>query len=299
MSIQKYRAFIRVVELGSISKAAEDLGYTQSAVSRMVADLETSWGLSLLRRSRAGLSLSSDGIQLLPYIKELCKKYQDLQEKANALKGIETGFIRIGTFSSMSTQHLPAILKMFESRYPKIDFQLKNMDYVELEEALCAGEVDCGFICFPMSEQISSTFLMHDRMMAVLPPEHELADADSYPLQRLSSERFIKLSDDNNNEVSVVLNLFREILDSPLNIFCDVNDDYSIMAMVESGLGVSVLPELVTKRMPFNTVLKELDPPQHRDISIAVRRNARPSPATERFIQVVREYFSVIEQSSI
>lgn len=298
MSIQKYIAFIRVVELGSISKAAEDLGYTQSAVSRMIADLEASWGLSLLRRSRAGLTLSSDGIQLLPYIKELCKKYRDMQEKANALRGIETGYIRIGTFSSMSTQYLPEILKLFESRYPKIEFQLKNMDYVDLEEALCAGEVDCGFICSPLSEQIKSTFLIRDRMMAVLPPEHELVDAEHYPLQRLSTERFIKLSDDRSNDVSFVLHLFKKILNAPLNIFCDVNDDYSVMAMVESGLGVSVLPELVTKRMPFNVVLKEFEPPQYRDISIAVRRNARPSPATERFIQVVTEYFSALRQSA-
>lgn len=298
MSIQKYIAFIRVVELGSISKAAEDLGYTQSAVSRMIADLEASWGLSLLRRSRAGLTLSSDGIQLLPYIKELCKKYRDMQEKANALRGIETGYIRIGTFSSMSTQYLPEILKLFESRYPKIEFQLKNMDYVDLEEALCAGEVDCGFICSPLSEQIKSTFLIRDRMMAVLPPEHELVDAEHYPLQRLSTERFIKLSDDRSNDVSFVLHLFKKILNAPLNIFCDVNDDYSVMAMVESGLGVSVLPELVTKRMPFNVVLKEFAPPQYRDISIAVRRNARPSPATERFIQVVTEYFSALRQSA-
>lgn len=298
MSIQKYIAFIRVVELGSISKAAEDLGYTQSAVSRMIADLEASWGLSLLRRSRAGLTLSSDGIQLLPYIKELCKKYRDMQEKANALRGIETGYIRIGTFSSMSTQYLPEILKLFESRYPKIEFQLKNMDYVDLEEALCAGEVDCGFICSPLSEQIKSTFLIRDRMMAVLPPEHELVDAEHYPLQRLTTERFIKLSDDRSNDVSFVLQLFKKILNAPLNIFCDVNDDYSVMAMVESGLGVSVLPELVTKRMPFNVVLKEFEPPQYRDISIAVRRSARPSPATERFIQVVTEYFSALRQSA-
>lgn len=298
MSIQKYIAFIRVVELGSISKAAEDLGYTQSAVSRMIADLEASWGLSLLRRSRAGLTLSSDGIQLLPYIKELCKKYRDMQEKANALRGIESGYIRIGTFSSMSTQYLPEILKLFESRYPKIEFQLKNMDYVDLEEALCAGEVDCGFICSPLSEQIKSTFLIRDRMMAVLPPEHELVDAEHYPLQRLSTERFIKLSDDRSNDVSFVLQLFKKILNAPLNIFCDVNDDYSVMAMVESGLGVSVLPELVTKRMPFNVVLKEFEPPQYRDISIAVRRSARPSPATERFIQVVTEYFSALRQSA-
>ena len=66
MAIHKYQAFVRVAEMGSITKAAEAMGYTQSAVSRMVADLEDEWNLNLLRRSRGGLALSSDGLMLLP-----------------------------------------------------------------------------------------------------------------------------------------------------------------------------------------------------------------------------------------
>ena len=76
MAIQKYQAFVKVAELGSITKAAEAMGYTQSAVSRMIADLEDEWNLNLLRRSRGGLSLSSDGVMLLPYIKEMCSRFE-------------------------------------------------------------------------------------------------------------------------------------------------------------------------------------------------------------------------------
>ena len=65
MSLQKYTALLKTVELGSISRAAEEMGYTQSAVSRMIADLEDQWGLDLLRRSRAGVSLTSSGKRLL------------------------------------------------------------------------------------------------------------------------------------------------------------------------------------------------------------------------------------------
>ena len=65
MAIHKYQAFVKVAEMGSITKAAEAMGYTQSAVSRMVADLEDEWNLNLLRRSRGGLALSSDGLMML------------------------------------------------------------------------------------------------------------------------------------------------------------------------------------------------------------------------------------------
>ncbi|MDY3079046.1 MAG: LysR family transcriptional regulator [Oscillospiraceae bacterium] len=292
MSIHKYQAFSKVAELGSITKAAEAMGYTQSAVSRMIADLEDEWNLNLLRRSRGGLALSSDGLMLLPYIRDLCSHYDVLQEQANALKGLETGFIRIGSCASVSTQCLPPILKTFVDRYPDIIFQLQNMEYSDTEEALCAGVIDCGFICAPFSPELDVTVLMRDRMLAVLPPDHPLTDAKSYPLQQLSQERIIKLTDEANNEVSKIFTLLNSKLDRPISAYCDVNDDYSIMAMVESGLGVSILSELVTHRMPFDVCLKEFDPPQYRDIAIAVKKGRKPSPATEKFIQIVLEFFS-------
>ena len=206
---------------------------------------------------------------------------------------METGFIRIGSCSSFSTQCLPSILKNFEQRYPRIVFQLQNMEYSETEEALCAGEIDCGFISAPYSPELDVTVLLRDRMLAVLPPDHSLADAPSYPLKRFSEERIIKLTDEANNEVSKVFAQLNSMLDTPVTAYCDVNDDYSIMAMVESGLGVAVLSELVTGRMPFDIRLKELDPPQYRDVAIAVKKGRCPSPATEKFIQIVLEYFNL------
>ena len=291
MAIQKYQAFVKVAELGSITKAADVMGYTQSAVSRMIADLEDEWNLNLLRRNRGGLSLSSDGVMLLPYIKEMCSRFESLQEQANALKGLETGFIRIGSCSSFSTQCLPAILKEFELRYPKIIFQLQNMEYSDTEDALCAGEIDCGFISAPFSPDLDVTMLMRDRMLAVLPPDHPLVDAKVYPMEHLSQERIVRLTEESNNEVSKIYESFKDLISSPLSTYCEVNDDYSVMAMVESGLGVSMLSELVTKRMPFNICLKEFDPPPYRDIGVAVKKGRRPSPATERFIEVVLEFF--------
>jgi len=299
MAIHKYQAFLRVVELGSITKAADCLGYTQSAVSRMIADLEDEWGIELLHRSRAGLSLSSDGIMIMPYIKELCDSYNIMSEKVDHLKGLDTGFIRIGTITSISTQLLPLILKEFRSRYPNIEFQLKNMDRVEAEDALRAGEIDCCFISTPISEskrdKIQTRFLMRDPMVALLPCDHAMASYPLYPLQRFSGECYVKLTDEHRNEVSLLLDKINEQLDTPPATFYEVNDDYSVMAMVESGLGVSVLPKLVTNRMPFNVCIRELDPPQYRDIELAFL-NDRASPATEKFIQVTIDFFEKLKR---
>ncbi|MCF0138174.1 MAG: LysR family transcriptional regulator [Oscillospiraceae bacterium] len=291
MSIRKYQAFLKVVELGSISRAAELLGYTQSAVSRMVADIEDEWGLSLLKRGRSGLSLSSDGIAMLPYIKELCGSYRSMQEHASALRGVDTGFIRIGSCASVSTQLLPGVLKEFTTRYPGIDFQLRNMEYDDIEDAIREGEVDCGFIFAPYGDEIDFIHLYSDRILAVLPPKHPMADSPCYPIDNLSREPMIKLTEEGSREVSKLYSKLHARLREPMDIFCEVNDDYSAMAMVESGLGVSVLSELVTLRMPFNIVLKEFDDPISRDIGIAVRKGAPPSPATVKFLEVVKLLF--------
>ncbi len=79
MNIQKYMAFIKTVEYGSFTKAAEILNYSQSGISRMIGDLENEWKVILLERGRAGVKLTSDGLKLLPFVKNVCNEYNKLQ----------------------------------------------------------------------------------------------------------------------------------------------------------------------------------------------------------------------------
>ena len=124
MNIQKYQALIKTVELGSFTKAAESLGYTQSAVSRMIADLEKEWKVTLLERNKSNLNLTADGMSILPYAKKLCNEYERLKMQVDSIHGLEKGVIRIGTFSSVATHWLPNIIKEFQKDYPGIDYEL-------------------------------------------------------------------------------------------------------------------------------------------------------------------------------
>ena len=98
MNISKYMAFVTTVEYGSFTKAAEILNYSQSAISRMINDLEKEWKISVLERSKAGVKLTSDGLKLLPYAKSLCEEYKKLQMQVDELNGLQSGIIRIGLF---------------------------------------------------------------------------------------------------------------------------------------------------------------------------------------------------------
>ena len=119
-NLSKYQAFVTAASLGNFTKTAEKLNYTQSAISRMISDLESEWHMSLLERRKTGVSLTSDGLKLLPYAKELCEKQKALQMQVDALSGLESGMVRIGTFSSVATHRLPEILKIFGESYPNI-----------------------------------------------------------------------------------------------------------------------------------------------------------------------------------
>ena len=107
VNLNKYQILLKTVELGSITRAAEALGYTQSAVSRVIADLEREWDMELLTRSRTGVVLSSSGAALLPYVQAVCNAGRELEEQVAELHGLTRGTLRVDTFASASI-HSPA-----------------------------------------------------------------------------------------------------------------------------------------------------------------------------------------------
>lgn len=289
METGKYRALLRTVELGSITRAAEDLGYTQSAVSRIIADLEQEWGLTLLTRNRTGVVLSTAGQTLLPYLRAVCNADRELQEEVAELHGLARGTIRVGTFNSISVHWLPQIMKTFLERYPGIRFEvITHIEYREIEDWVATGHVDCGFIALPSALPLDTVFLGRDQHMAVLPAGHPLAGAERYPIARFAEDPYIHLEDDRDREMS---RIFERYGVKP-NLLYPVNDDYAAMSMVENGLGVSVLPELVLQRNPYRVVVKPLDPPQFRDIGVAVRARKAASPATARFLDHIETWIA-------
>lgn len=276
----KYMAFIKTVEYGSFTKAAEILNYSQSGISRMINDLEKEWKITLLERNRSGVKLTSDGSRLLPHAKSLCEEYQKLQTQVEDLHGIQSGIIRIGTFSSVATHWLPNIIKAFQKDYPGIDYELLFGDYSEIEEWITEGRVDCGFLLLPAKPYFETIFLERDKLLAILPENHPLAQCEKVPVASLCDEPFMLLE---HGERGAVSDIF-ERNDLTPRVHFITWDDYAIMSMVEKGLGVSILPQLILKRIPYKIVAKELDVPAYRDIALVLRERKTASLAVKRFI---------------
>lgn len=289
MNLQKYEAFLKTVEYRSLTKAARELGYTQSAISHMLKALESDWGITLLTRDRSGVSVTSAGLELLPLVRNICNANRELISKISELHGLEAGLIRIGTFTSVSVHWLPKMIKTFQNEYPKIDFELLHGDYTEIENWIIEGRVDCGFLRLPIKTGLESIFLEQDRLMVILPEQHQLANCEYFPISKLSDEPFILLEVGSENEITEIFQT-NGILP---NVRFTARDDYAIISMVESGLGISILPELVLQRTPYKIVKKELDTPAYRKLGIVLKDAQHASPAVKRFLDYLPRSHSV------
>lgn len=284
MNVQKFMAFVKTVEYGSFTKAAEILNYSQSGISRMINDLEKDWKVILLERGKAGVKLTSDGVRLLPYAKSVCSEYEKLLMQVDEINGLQSGLIRIGTFSSVATHWLPNMIKAFQKDYPNVDYELLLGDYTEIEEWILEGRVDCGFLRLPTRTDLETIFLEQDKLLAILPENHPLSNCEKISVAALCNEPFMLLEKGAKAEISEI---FERCGLTP-NTHFTTWDDYAVMSMVESGLGVSILPQLILKRIPYNIVAKELDVPAYRNIGFAMRNKKTASLAVKRFIDYLQ-----------
>jgi DNA-binding transcriptional LysR family regulator len=284
MNIQKYMALIKTVEYGSFTKAAEALSYSQSGISRMINDLEKEWKVSILERGRTGVRLTSDGLKILPHIRSICEEYELLQSQVDELNGLQSGLIRIGTFSSVATHWLPNIIREFQKDFPNIDYELLLGDYTEIEAWIHEGRVDFGFLRLPTHPDLETIFLEQDKLLAILPENHPLAGYELFPVSAICDYPFMLLEKGAKAEISEIFERF--------NLYPKVHfttwDDYAIMSMIESGLGISILPQLILKRVPYRIVSKELDIPAFRNIGIAYRDRNRTSLAVKKFLEYLQ-----------
>ena len=269
-TIQKYQALVETVRAGSISAAARRLSYSQSGVSRMIADLERDWGISLLERGRKGVRLTADGQQVMPFVEAVCEDQRRLRERVAEVVGAQTGLIVIGTFSSVATHLIPPAIERFTREHPGIEYELRMGDYSEIESWVADGLVDFGFLPYPPQEpreDLAREVVATDELMAVVPQGHELAAREAISLDELAAEPFILLERGSDNEISPLF----ETAGLSLTVCLSTWDDYAIMSMVENGLGASILPNLILTRCPYRIEQRPLDPPVTRDLAAVYR----------------------------
>ncbi len=283
-NVLKYLAFVETVDKGSFTKAADSLNYAQSSISKMIADLEKEWGVTLLQRNKKGVCLTSSGEQILPYARKILNDFEKMQEKVNEINGIQSGIVRIGTFSSVAINWLPNVFAKFQEDYPGIDYEMLLGDYDEVERWIDEGRVDCGFLRLPAGSDFDVITLKKDEYKAVLPVNHPLAERELLDYEDLNDQPFLLLEHGGKTEVSELL----EKNNAHPNIRFITWEDYAIMSMVERGLGIGVLPEMILKRIPYQVTIRSFRKPYFREIALAMKDRKKLTPAVQKFIEYLK-----------
>ena len=284
--MNRYIALQKIIELGSFTKAAESLGYTQSSISQMIASLESELSIKLLTRSRYGVKLTIEGADLYPFIERSIYQYRSMLEKANEIKGLETGIIRVGTISSVTCHWMPQLINGFKKEYPNVQFLFHQGDYTLIPEWIASGQIDFGFINPNADTNLNTKTIKTGEMLAVLPKNHPLAKKKSISLSDLIDEPYILLEEGHYSEPMAAF----ETAGIIPNIQYTIHDDYAIMMMVEEGLGVSILAELILRRTNYDIICLPLNPPITRTLAVGYKDWDSLPIASKYFIEYLMEH---------
>ena len=291
MNIRKYEAYVRAVELGSLSKAAEELGYTQSGISHMMQSLEDEVGFPLLVRTSSGILPNSEGQMLLPVIRQLLNTNESLEQYIAKIKGADTGRIRVASYSSVATYWMPNIIREFQKDFPHVEIQILEGGSNTIEGMMVARQADLCVYAGGDGKDFEWLPLCQDQMLALVPPGHPLAEKPCVPLESFLTEKFIMPEPGYDGEVHKIL----DKLDHWPQILFSACSDYAIINMVTQGLGVSILPNLLLRNYDNGAVALPMDPPQFRTLGIGVPQMKTASPVTLNFIRYIRECVEKLE----
>ncbi|SDK13090.1 LysR family transcriptional regulator [Natronincola ferrireducens] len=286
MSLLKYGIFSTTVELGSLTRAAEALNLTQSGISHAISSLELEFGFPLLIRNRSGISLTSNGEYLLKYIHEILQLDEQLKQEVAAINGLQVGTVRIGTFTSVSTQWLPGVIKEFQNNYPSIHIKLLEGDYDEINYWIANGAVDFGFMVLAANKSFDFIPLKKDKMVCILPHQHPLGCRDLIDFREIKDEPFIMPKWGKNHDVRQILKVNKIIP----NIRYEVLEEQAIIAMVQKDLGISILPEMAIPNLQSNICSVNLKGSHYRTIGIAAYSLQNLSNASQKFVNHLRAW---------
>lgn len=285
MDAQKCEALITTLELGSMTAAAAQLGYSQSGITRMISALEDEVGFSLIVRNKKGIKLTENGAAMLPLLREVVRAQNDAKQLSADILGTVCGVLTIGSYYSISAMWMPELLKQFLGKYPGVKVRVREGGNREMARWLAEKSADLCF-CAEQEKSVCDWIpLFNDEMVAWLPADHPLRNAPAFPVKQLEKEQFIHTQPGEDTEIDRLLaslNLHPEVYFSTRDAFTTYN-------LVSAGLGMSFNQRLISKNWNGNIVTLPFDPPQYVSLGIAVPNLEEASPAAKRFIELAKK----------
>ncbi len=292
MEMTQLEFFLKVIEQGSFSKAADVVCRTQPAVSIAIRRLEEEIQAPLFDRSQKTPTLTAAGEVVRDYAQKILALRDQARETVDQLRSLRQGCVRIGANESTSLYLLPQLILAFRARYPEVKVELYRHLSERLPAEVLARNVDFGVLAFePFDRDLESFCVLTDELVLIMNPSHPLARRPSITVKELGHESFVahNMRTGSRNKVTEVF-LKQQ---TPLNITFELDTIETIKRFVQLSIGLAFVPRMCVREELERGVLVTVpveDLSYYRTLWVTSRRNANLSHATEEFLKVLREH---------
>ena len=294
MESKKLEALLMAVDLGSFTKAAEVLGYTQSGLTHMMNSLEKEVGFTLLERGRSGVRLTEEGERIAPAVREFLQANARLDSVIEQVASSRTEIIRVSAYASIAMHWLPGIIQRFREECPDVDVDIRMADHVDVPyELLAQGKMDAILVSPQDEGQYEWVHLADDPMFAVLPRDFDTQGMTAFPLAAFEARDFIMPSQGFDKDI---MRIFNRIGVKP-HILPTWVDDPTVISMVSHGLGVSMMTELTVRGRTDGVKLLPVEPASARELGLAVRSLDTASEGLRHFIDCTKRVVAEMQSS--
>lgn len=299
VELRHLAALEAVATEGTFGRAAERLGYTQSAVSQQIATLERIVGERLIDRPGGprAISLTEPGRLLLRHAEAIVNRLEAARADMSALRAGETGTLRVATYQSVSARVLPGVMRRFLAEWPGIELGLSEpKNDPELYDLVEAGEADLAFTSLPVPADgpFEAVELLTDPYVLVVPSDSPLARRSSATLADLGDSALIGA---NLCSSGVAIETSLRERGFPVEYAFRSDDNSTLQGLVVANFGVALMPLLAVQAADERVKVLRLDPPMpRRRIAVVWHRDRHRSPAARAFVEIAREVSVQVEQ---
>jgi DNA-binding transcriptional LysR family regulator len=294
MADRRLQVFHTVARLLSFTKAAESLHMTQPAVTFQVRQLEEYFNTRLFDRTHNRISLTDAGKRVYEYAGEIFDLYAKMENAVRDMTGEISGILIIGASTTIAEYMLPALLGDFKRKYPDINVHLKVSNSDGIVSMVENNDIDLGVVEAPvMNKNLVVENCRHDRLVAIVPPQHELATKQTVKLKDLMEHAYIS-----REEGSGTREVIQEYLTgagfgpADVNVAMELGSPEAIKGAVEAGMGVSIVSEVtIHKEQQLGTLVAlELEPPLERPFSFVHQKQKFRQRAMDELLEFARAY---------
>lgn len=290
IDLRQLRYFVAVAEELHFGRAAERVGIAQPPLTQQIQKLEAALGHRLLERDSRHAALTEAGAVLLEQARQVLERFERALEAARRAGRGETGRLTVGTPPSVMLSALPKIIRRYRARYPEVGFTLRELSTSAIAEAIDSGSIDLGFLReAPASEGLASEIVLREPVAAALPSSHRLARRARLPLRALAQEPFVLFPRQLGPAFYDRFIGFCSEAGFAPRIVQEATQWQSIVAIVEAGVGVSLVPECVRKVRWPGVVFRPF-PNLTTTVSLCWKKG-KTSPTMQAFVSVARAGF--------